>query len=116
MIAFFVDQFLKYFTLPILLGILVLIAAIFGTWKAPRLTSVLFWATVATILIGSAGVMNMPGEVSENLIWLVLTFPFIWVGLQFWCYWDRSKWRVAGGMIGLCLVCGIIIIVSPPLG
>ncbi|MEL7231965.1 MAG: hypothetical protein AAGJ85_05585 [Pseudomonadota bacterium] len=103
---------------PMITGILIAVTIAVGvaTWKAPRLTSILFWATLATILVGSAAAMVMPGEVAENLIWLVLAFPLIWVGLQFWCYWDGSKWRVAAGMIGVCIVSGLVIYISPPLG
>ncbi|MEM7492466.1 MAG: hypothetical protein AAF296_03735 [Pseudomonadota bacterium] len=103
---------------PLIIGIIVAVVIGIGisTWKAPRLTSVLFWAALATILIGSALIMNLPGVVSQNLLWLLIAFPFIWVGLQFWCYWDPSKWRVAGGMVTLCMLLSVIVFVSTPLG
>ncbi|MEM1106458.1 MAG: hypothetical protein AAGH87_08715 [Pseudomonadota bacterium] len=102
--------------IQIAIGVLGALGIAVATWKAPRMTSILFWAAVATILIGSAGVMNVPGAVDSNLVWLSLSFPLVWVLLQFWCYWDASKWRVAGGMIGICVVSGIIVFASSPLG
>ncbi len=93
-----------------------LLVAVLATIKAPRLVSVLWWALVATMCITAAIAMNLPGDVRENLTALLLIIPLIWVGLQFWAYWDHSKWRVAGGMVGLCVVSGVVISISSPLG
>lgn len=87
-----------------------------ATWKAPRMTSVLVWAMVATILVVTVIAMNMPGDAVNNLIGLTLVFPLTWVGFQFWCYWDPSKWRVAAGHICICALSGVVVAISPPLG
>lgn len=103
---------------PFISGILIAFVTGLGaaTWKAPRLTSTLVWALVAATLIVSALAMNLPGELSNKLIGLALVYPLLWAGLQFWCYWDRSKWRVAGGHIAVCALSGVIIFFSTPLG
>ena len=88
----------------------------FATWRAPRLTSILIWTMLAATLIGSACMMLMPGDVTNNLIWLTLLFPLIWMALQFWCYWDASKWRVLGGTLALCIASGAVIFTAAPLG
>ena len=103
---------------PAVIGILAVVILALGlaTWKAPRLTSTLVWTLIAATLIISAVAMNVPGDLSNNLIGLALIYPLLWVGLQFWCYWDRSKWRVAGGHVAACVLSGIVIFVSTPLG
>lgn len=103
---------------PLLVGALIAVLSIaaIATCKAPRLVSALWWALVATMCIIAAIAMNLPGDVRQNLTALVLLIPLIWVGLQFWAYWDRSKWRVAGGMIGLSAMSGVVIFISTPLG
>lgn len=103
---------------PLITGVILalLIGVGVATWRAPRLTSILIWTTLATTLVGSAGFMNMPGDIANNLFWVMLLFPLIWIALQFWCYWDASKWRVAGGLIALCIVSGVMVFTSAPLG
>lgn len=103
---------------PVIVGIMILVATALGvaTWKAPRITSILVWSMLATLLTVSAITMNLPGDVVNKLVGLALFLPLIWVGFQFWCYWDRSKWRVAGGHIAICIICGVIVAMSPPLG
>ena len=103
---------------PMIIGVTlaVLIAIGAATWKAPRLTSILIWTSLATTLACTAGIMIMPGDLTNNLIWLTLIFPLIWISLQFWCYWDASKWRVACGLMFLCIVSGLLVSTIPPLG
>ena len=99
---------------PALLAVL-LIAAALATWKAPRLTSVILWSLTATIFTASALLLILPIYFPERALWLALAVPLIWAVLQFWCYWDRSQWRVAGGMIALTLAGGVIVfLVEPP--
>lgn len=93
-----------------------LIIASLSTWRAPRLTSLIWWALAATLCVTAGIAMNLPGDIRENLTALVLIIPLVWVGLQFWAYWEKSKWRVATGMIGLCLISGLVILTSTPLG
>ncbi|MEO0464960.1 MAG: hypothetical protein AAF216_00330 [Pseudomonadota bacterium] len=102
---------------PILIGTLAVLAVgiVAATWKAPRLTSVLVWALVATIFSSSALVLALPGKFSENALFVTVAVPFIWACYQFWCYWDASKWRVAGGLIAISIVGGVVIyLIEPP--
>ena len=87
----------------------VVIAAALATWKAPRLTSVILWSLTATIFTASSLLLILPGYFPERALWLALAVPLIWAMFQFWCYWDKSQWRVAGGMIALTLVGGVIV-------
>ncbi|MEL6362257.1 MAG: hypothetical protein AAFR21_14365 [Pseudomonadota bacterium] len=101
---------------PILIAILIIFVIGIGiaTWKAPRLTSIIWWALVATIFSSAALLLIVPGPFSEKALWIALSVPLIWVGLQFWCYWDKSKWRVASGLIVLSLVSGLVVFVTEP--
>ena len=101
-------------TIGIILAALISIGV--ATWRAPRLTSILIWTSLAATLISTAGIMIMPGDLANNLIWLSLLFPLIWIALQFWCYWDASKWRVSGGLISLSIVSGLAVSTVTPLG
>lgn len=103
---------------PMIIGVTlaVLIAIGAATWKAPRLTSILIWTSLATTLACTAGIMIMPGDLANNLIWLTLIFPLIWIALQFWCCWDASKRRVVCGLMSLCIVSGLLVSTIPPLG
>lgn len=102
---------------PVILAIagVALALVIYCTWKAPRLTSVILWSLVATIFLTAALLLAMPGPFSEKGLWLTIAVPLIWVLLQFWCYWDRSKWRVAGGLIATSIVSAIIVFSIDPL-
>lgn len=87
----------------------------FATYKAPRLTSVIFWSLVATLLLTSAMLLTLPGSFSEVALWLSLAVPIIWAAFQFWCYWDANKWRVAGGLIAFAAIGGVItFLIEPP--
>ena len=88
----------------------------FATYKAPRLTGAIFWSLVATLLLTAGLLLILPGPFSEVALWLSLAVPIIWAALQFWCYWDNNKWRVAGGLIMLALIGGgITFFVDPPI-
>ena len=87
----------------------------FATYKAPRLTSAIFWSLVATIFLTSAMLLTLPGPFSEVALWLSLAVPLIWAAFQFWCYWDGNKWRVTSGLIALAVIGGAVtFIVDPP--
>lgn len=88
----------------------------FATYKAPRLTSAVLWSLVATLLLTAGLLLILPGPFSEVALWLSLAVPLIWAALQFWCYWDENKWRVAGGLITLALIGGAVTyFVDPPI-
>ena len=82
---------------------------VWATWRAPRLSSAIFWAAVATILCSAVLLLAAPGELAGKAIWLGLTVPLIWVGFQFWAYWDAKGWRVALGLVGLSFASGAYI-------
>ncbi|MEM7005372.1 MAG: hypothetical protein AAF498_05780 [Pseudomonadota bacterium] len=102
---------------PVTIAILLVLVIGIGlaTWKAPRLTSVILWALVATIFSTAALLLIVPGPFSEKALWIALSVPFVWVAFQFWCYWDANKWRVAGGLIAVSALCGIIVFLSDPI-
>jgi len=101
---------------PVLIGIVIiaLIGIGIATWKAPRLTSIIWWALVATIFSSAALLLVAPGIFSEKALWIALSVPLIWVGFQFWCYWDSQKWRVASGLITISIISGVIVFLTEP--
>jgi len=101
---------------PVLISIVVATVALLGlaTWKAPRLTSVIFWALIATLFLGAAGLIVLPGAFSEKALWISLGLPVVWAIIQFWTYWERRSWVVTGGLIAATVVCGIILFTMEP--
>ena len=101
---------------PVVLGVLAAFLGLiaFFTWKAPRLTSVIWWALIASMLLGAALLLTLPLEFRSLALWMALAVPLIWVAFQFWCYWDKRAWRVATGLIVISVVSGYIVITIPP--
>lgn len=101
---------------PVIMSIggLVVLVTGFATWKAPRLTSVILWALLATVFFSSFLLIKLPGKFSENALWLTLAVPVIWTVFQFWTYWDRKAWRVTGGLMALTVICAAIVLTSEP--
>ena len=101
---------------PLLIGVLiaVLILVAVSTWQAPRLTSVILWALIATIFFCSALLLKGPGPFSEKALWLTLAVPLVWMGFQFWVYWERRPWVVTSGLIAISVVCGMVVLFSEP--
>lgn len=97
------------------IGLFLLALIIFGSWKAPRLTSIIWWTLLATIFITSVLLLWLPGRFSEKALWISLAVPLVWVGLQFWCYWDPNKWRVEGGLIAISIIGGIVTFLTEPI-
>ncbi|MGB6230970.1 MAG: hypothetical protein WBF53_12695 [Litorimonas sp.] len=96
--------------------LIVFVGLALASWKAPRLTSVIVWALLAAIFLTAALLMHLPGSFSEKALWLTLGVPLIWVGLQFWTYWDRKPWRVTGGLIAITVVCAVLVFTTTPSG
>lgn len=92
----------------------VIVALGLATWRAPRLTSIIVWSLTATIMLGAALILLVPAPLGELALWLALLTPLIWVGFQFWCYWDARKWRVALGLIAITLAGAAVAAVLPP--
>ncbi|MEO0974807.1 MAG: hypothetical protein AAFX85_17100 [Pseudomonadota bacterium] len=102
---------------PVVLGVLaaVLLGLGVATWKAPRLTSALIWTFVGTMLISAALMKVFPGEFRGRVFSFALFMPVLWVGLQFWLYWDRSRWRPTLAVIGLSVVsAGVVVLTGAP--
>lgn len=101
---------------PIVLIILIFVLGFIGfsTWKAPRLTSVVLWALMASMLLSAALLLTLPIEFKSLALWMALAVPLIWVAFQFWCYWDRRGWRVATGLVVISIVSGAIVFTTPP--
>lgn len=84
------------------------------TVHAPRLTSVIIWALLASMLLSAALMLTLPVEFRALAIWMALAVSLIWVAFQFWCYWDKHGWRVASGLIVVSMVSGYIVFTTPP--
>ncbi len=102
---------------PVLLVIvcLALVCLAAATWKAPRLSSAIVWALTATIFSSAALLVHAPGPFAQKALWITLAVPVIWVGFQFWTYWDGKPWRPAAGLIAITCLCGGIVFLSEPL-
>jgi len=87
-----------------------------ATWRAPRLTITLVWSLVVTLLVTSVIFIHLPMSITEKGNWVILLIPLIWVGCQFWAYWDERQWRVVAGLGLLSLVSTLIIVFSDPMG
>ena len=104
---------------PFIIGILITVMILLGlaTWKAPRLTSVIWWSLVATIFVGAAGLLVLPGNFADNALWLTLAVPLIWAAFQFWSYWEKRAWRVPAGLIAISVLSAIIVFsIEPVIG
>ena len=84
------------------------------TVHAPRLTSVILWSLVASMLLSAALMLTLPVEFRALALWMALAVSLIWVAFQFWCYWDKHGWRVASGLIVVSMVSGYIVFTTPP--
>lgn len=84
------------------------------TVHAPRLTSVILWSLVASMLLSAALLLTLPYEFRALAIWMALAVSIIWVAFQFLCYWDKHGWRVASGLITVSIVSGYIVFTTPP--
>lgn len=88
---------------PIILVILLAILAgiAFSTWKAPRLTGAILWSFLASISVIIAVINVLPGPAFDRVMSGILFAPLVWVAFQFWCYWERKKWRVTAAMMSV---------------
>ena len=75
----------------------------FFSWKKPRLSSIIIWTMVASVLLTSAALIVIPGEFRAKAVWLSMVVPIIWVAFQYWCYWADSQWKVLGSLITISL-------------
>ncbi|MEO0612459.1 MAG: hypothetical protein AAFY83_03980 [Pseudomonadota bacterium] len=102
---------------PVLLGAVGIVTVLLGlaTWKAPRLTSIIIWALVATVFFTSALLIKLPGKFSENALWLTLGVPLIWVIFQFFTYWEKRNWLVVASLLGISIISAAIVFTSEPM-
>ncbi|NRA29335.1 MAG: hypothetical protein HRU11_03655 [Parvularculaceae bacterium] len=102
---------------PVVLGVGTAFLGLIGiaTWKAPRLTSVIFWALVATIFVGAALLLTMPGTFADKALWLTMFVPVLWAAFQFWTYWEKRSWVVVAGLIGVSLISAAIVFTTDPM-
>ncbi|MEM9054111.1 MAG: hypothetical protein AAGB16_02190, partial [Pseudomonadota bacterium] len=65
---------------PIVIGILLAVIGLlaFGTYKAPRLMSVLVWALIATTFLTAALLLALPGPFSEKALFMTVAVPLVW--------------------------------------
>lgn len=102
---------------PVALGIGAVVLALLGlaTWKKPRLMGALLWSMLATVLIICGVIVAVPGDLFTRLIIITFLSPLVWVGLMFWCYYDKRQWRAVGSIFGLTVISTVLVITSGPL-
>ncbi|MEP0393330.1 MAG: hypothetical protein ABJ205_04480 [Erythrobacter sp.] len=101
---------------PIALGIggTIFVGICYGTWRNPRLWSALIWAFVATFMLSAAVLMAFPAPFAEKAFAMTIIMPLVWVGLQFWLYWNPGRWTVTLILFGIIAVSTVIVVLSPP--
>ncbi|MCA8900408.1 MAG: hypothetical protein KDA53_04090 [Hyphomonas sp.] len=101
---------------PVVIAVLLafLVGLALATWKAPRLTGILWWSLLATILSTAALLLSLPFDFGQLALWLTLAVPLIWMAFMFLCYWDRSKWRVPISLVLISVASAIAIAIVPP--
>ena len=100
---------------PVMIGVLgtVFVGICYGTWRNPRLWSALIWAFVATFLLTAAITVAFPADFAQKVFFLTIFMPLVWVGFQFWLYWNPGRWRVTLYLLGISLISGLIVAFSP---
>ena len=88
----------------------VLIALAWFSWKKPRLSSIIVWSLVATVLLTSSALVIIPGKFSIKANWLSLSFPITWAVFQYLCYWADNQWKVMWSLIVISLVSAAILL------
>lgn len=103
---------------PIAIGVLAAGLGGLGiaTWKAPRLVGVLLWSLVVTIFISAVLFVHLPMSLAEKGSWITVMVPLLWVGFQFWAYWQSRKWIVILVFLGLIFSCALILAFGGRLG
>ena len=101
---------------PVLLAVLAGLLAVLSlaTWRAPRLTAVLVWSLLASVLGAAALLLILPVPFADLALWVALSVPLVWAAAQFWCYWDRRAWRPAAGLIGASVAGALTVLLVPP--
>ncbi|MEM6537039.1 MAG: hypothetical protein AAF668_04850 [Pseudomonadota bacterium] len=101
---------------PTIIAAVLVAVALIGlfTWKSPRLAGALVWAFVAALLVTAAFDIVAPGPFADRVILSSVCIPIVWVGFQFWLYWDPIKWRVVSVLIALSGLSGVVIALAPP--
>ena len=87
----------------------------FWTWKSPRVTGVMIWSLIATMVGLAALMVILPFDIKQFALWLTIMVPVVWVSLQFWCYWDSSAWRPTASMIVLSAISLVVVFTSDPI-
>ncbi|MEM7781100.1 MAG: hypothetical protein AAF697_11985 [Pseudomonadota bacterium] len=100
---------------PVVGGILgaILLGICYGTWRNPRLWSALFWSFVATFMLTAAIVRGLPGPFQDKVFALTIVMPLVWVGFQFWLYWNPGRWTVTLILFMIIIVSTVVVLISP---
>lgn len=98
----------------IVIIVVALALAAFATYKAPRLTSVILWAMVASVFLSAALILVLPGDIRTRVFWFGMCLPITWVALQFWCYFDERQWRVVAGLLGIIVFGAVAVVLLAP--
>ncbi|MEL6921418.1 MAG: hypothetical protein AAFO77_10425 [Pseudomonadota bacterium] len=101
---------------PIMIGIggALLLGICYGTWRNPRLWSALFWSFVATFMLTAALSVAFPAPFKDKVFALTIIMPLVWVGFQFWLYWNPGRWTVTLILFVITLLSTATVLLSPP--
>ena len=102
-------------TVQITIAVIVMIFLGFFSWKKPRLSSIIIWSTVASVLLITSALLIIPGPFLNKALWLALSFPITWCALQYWCYWADKQWQVLSSLLAVSAISGFIIFRLAPI-
>ncbi|MEL7198777.1 MAG: hypothetical protein AAGL10_10725 [Pseudomonadota bacterium] len=100
---------------PVIMGVLgtILLGICYGTWRNPRLWSALFWSFVATFMLSAAVVMAFPAPFQDKTFLITILLPLVWVGFQFWLYWNPGRWTVTIALFVIVVLSSVVVVLSP---
>lgn len=75
-----------------------------------RLAGIIVLSFICTILVESALLLKIPGELSHRMIWTGLSVPFIWPLAMLYCYWDTKPWRPFVMYLIASVICSLVIL------
>lgn len=82
--------------------VLVLIAlAAVATRYRPRLMTAMVWSSTAALLPTAWAFRTFASSAFDSGVYLWLIVPSLWAGFQFWAFWARRPYAVAGVQIAI---------------
>lgn len=78
-----------------------------------RHTSAVLISILATLFLGAALLLILPGDFSERAIWLTMCVPVIWTSLILYSYWDKKALRATGVLCSVTIASAAIVFTAP---